>query len=124
MSWWKECQIENNEDRNAQNSRIRKLRALSELLKYAAKLIYQTARGARALAGEIADHKTISSFPEIIDILSEADRIAIDSPQKFSWLCHRAAEIMDVKAVELEEEREDFVNGLSSPLPKKGLVDE
>ena len=123
MSWWKESQIENFDDRNSANTRIRKLIALSELLKYAAKLIYQTARGARALASEIADNKTLSSFPDVTDILIEADKIAIDSPQKFAILCHHAAEMLDARAQELEDERHAWTEE-GKQQRVKGLVDE
>jgi hypothetical protein len=121
MNWWKASQIENFDERNDANRRIKKLTALAELLKYCAKLIYQTARGARSLAYEIAHNKTLSSFPDALELLEEADNFALDSPQKFSVLCHQAAEMLEAAVAHLEQERSDFSDRISHP---KGIVDD
>lgn len=123
MNWWKLARIENFDDRNDVNLRIKKLIALAELLKYCAKLVYQTQRGAKALASNVASNKTLSSFPEVLDILTKADKVAMDNPQTFGDYCKEAAKILDEKRVDLEDEREEFTQ---DKLPKrmKGIVDE
>jgi hypothetical protein len=121
MNWFKVATIMSDDDRNHANARIRKMIALSELLRYAAKLIYQTARGARALAAEVGSNKTISSFPQIVDILTEADQLAMDSPRKFADLCKQAAQLLEEAVVDIEDDRHAYVEGLGK---HKGLVDE
>jgi hypothetical protein len=110
MGWWKESQLDNFEDRNIVNEKIRELSALAELLSYASKLIYQTARGARGMVAQIAKSKVLSSYPGIKDILAKADNIAIDSPHKFSDYCKDAASRLKIEMVDLEDEREEFTH--------------
>jgi hypothetical protein len=123
MSWWRESKIENFDDRNDVNGRIKQLTALAELLRYGAKLIYQTARGARAMVGQVADNKVMSSFPTITNILAEADTIAIDSPGKFAYLCKAAADILLHRVADLEVERDEWTHELN-PQRVKGFVDD
>jgi len=96
---------------------------LAELLRYASKLIYQTARGARALAGDIATNKVVSSFPEVKEMLTLADECAMDSPMKFSDLCKSAAKLLEEQVVDVEDDRHDYVESLGVKV-KKGLQDE
>lgn len=111
--WWKRAQFEFGDisdfsDRNDQNERIRKLEEFSERLIYASKLVYQTSRGAREVVSSIRTSKTLSSFPSVIDVLSKADVVAMDSPVKFRELCLAAAEAIRQRIVILKTKREDF----------------
>lgn len=120
MSWWTSAKLTDFEDRNITNDTIRELTALSELLKYAAKLIFQTARGARAMVMQISKNKVLSSYPGVKDILAKADRIAIDSPRKFAEHCKSAAERLLREVADLEDERESFTRD-TLPNRLKGL---
>ena len=123
MSWWTRANLVTHDDRNRLNATVRKLVALAETLKYASKLIYQTARGARAMVGEVTANKTMTSFPEIKELLEEADKVALDSPQKFADLCKQAAQDLYIKVSELEDARHKFVRE-TLPGGLKGLRDD
>jgi hypothetical protein len=116
MGWWNEAKLNTFDDRNRINTTIQKLVSVAETLKYAAKLIYQTARGARAMVKQIANSKVLSSFPDVVEVLETADRIALDSPKDFADYCHMAAEKLDERIVDLEEERKTFTQ---QALPNK-----
>ena len=116
------AKIDTFEDRNQVNAKIRILIALAETLRYASKLIYQTARGARAMVAEVATNKTLSSFPEIINLLESADRVALDDPMGFGGICKQVATELYSEVADLEEEREAFTKG-KLPNRLKGLVD-
>jgi hypothetical protein len=123
VGWWSSAKLENFEDRNITNNKIRELTSLSELLRYASKLIYQTARGARAMVSQIARSKVLSSYPAVTELLEQADRVAIDSPLKFADMCKNAASMIAENVVDLEHERDTFTgNTLHKRL--KGLQDE
>lgn len=123
MHWWVLAKIDSYEDRNNVNERIVKLQALVDILRYAAKLVNQTQRGARRMVEQIRNNKSLSSYESIIDVLSQADKCAMDSPKKFSLFVNHAAKVIEEKIAELEEERVRFTE---ETLPKrmKGLIDE
>ena len=123
MHWWRLAKIDSFEDRNQINERIVKLRALSETLRYAAKLVHQTQRGARKMVSDIRENKTLDSYESIIDVLAKADLCAMDSPNKFELFCNHAAQVIEDKVSELEDERLTYTE---ETLPKrlKGLRDE
>jgi hypothetical protein len=123
MSWWTRAKIENFEDRNAVNATIRRLITFAETLKYASKLIYQTARGARAMVSEIASNKVLSSFPDVVNKLDEAHKVALDDPRKFADICKDAATELYNRVSDLEDERTQFTRG-DQPKRLKGLVDD
>jgi hypothetical protein len=123
MGWWRRAKIENFEDRNAVNATIRRLVAFAETLKYASKLIFQTARGARAMVSEVTANKVLSSFPDVVRMLEEADKIALDDPRKFADICKDAARELYNRVSELETERSEFTRG-DNPARLKGLVDD
>jgi hypothetical protein len=123
VNWYKTSKIENNEDRNQMNALIHKLEGFSESLKYTAKLVFMTARGAKKMAYSIAQSKTLSSFPVIRDVLEQADRVALDSPNKFAIFCKEAAARIDKEVVDIKKQRSDYVNNIL-PQKMKGLIDE
>lgn len=130
--WYKQCQsffdedqsfkIENFQDRNLVNFQIKSLEAMANTLDYCARLVYQTQRGARSVANQIKDNKKISSFPTVIDLLSQADKVAMDSPVKFAELCKKASFELNKRIKRLFELRKDFSDGPANVYkPKKGL---
>jgi len=130
--WYKQCQnmfdtdqsfkIENFRDRNLVNSQIKALESLASTLDYCSKLVHQTQRGARNVAKQIRENKKISSFPAVIDLLQQADKLAMDSPNKFAELCKRAADELGLKIKRLTELRSDFSKGPTNIMePRKGL---
>jgi hypothetical protein len=114
--------IDNFKDRNLINEQIRSLNNIAETIKYCSKLVYQTQRGARSVANKIRNNKKISSFPTIVDLLEQADKIAMDSPAKFAALCESAANEIYIRVKKLTKLRQDFSDGSPDILnPKKGL---
>lgn len=124
MHWWKIAKLETFEDRNITNEQILKLQALSAALRYAVRLVYQTARGARKMADTVRNNKTLSSYDSILGLLAKADMCAMDSPLKFGIFCTRAANEIDNRVSELEQEREDFSHSLKKRQDKKLGKDE
>ncbi len=130
--WYKECQnifdedqsfkIENFKDRNLINSQIKALESIAGTLEYCSRLVHQTQRGARSVANQIRENKKISSFPPVVELLQQADKVAMDSPNKFAELCKQAAHELDLRIKRLIELRSDFSKGPANILkPKKGL---
>lgn len=130
--WYKQCQqmfdkdqtfkIENFKDRNLVNEQIKSLEVIANTLDYCSKLVYQTQRGARSVANKIKDNKKISSFPPVIELLAQADKVAMDSPAKFAELCIKAAKELDKRITKLVELRKGFSQGpINIFKPKKGL---
>lgn len=123
MNWWVFAKIDSYEDRNNTNERIVKLQSLVDTLRYAAKLVNQTQRGARKMVQIIRENKTLASYDSIVDVLSQADKCAMDSPQKFSMFVNYAAHVIEEKIAELEDERLKFVKE-TLPHRMKGWRDE
>lgn len=114
--------IDNFSDRNLVNSRIESLTGIADMLDYCARLVYQTQRGARGVVAELRANKKISSFPLVVELLEQADKVAMDSPPKFADLCKEAAMELDRRISKLIELREQFADGPINKLkPKKGL---
>jgi len=122
MNWYKiAIDISNLSDRNLVNARIHNLEKLAKMLEYASRLVHQTQRRARELVQNIMSDKRLSSFPNIKDILSSADKIALDSPNKFEDLCKSAVDEISVRIGDLKEERRKFTHCDDS---KKGWIEE
>jgi len=106
MNWYKQAQSVNDlNERTRINSQIRKLETIAVKLNYAAKLVYQTQRGARELIAPLTAHKTLSSYPIILDALAEADSAAMDSPQRFAEACFASIEEIGHRIVMLKKQR-------------------
>ena len=126
MNWWqlqKTAVVDDFESRNIVNRGIERLEVLSEYLDYASELIYMTGRGARRLVSQIRENKTLSTYPEIDDVLRQADQVALDNPAKFAVYCKAAAEAINGIVAELDQQREDWVND-EAPKLLKGIIDE
>lgn len=123
MNWWKIAKLNTYEDRNHINERIVKLETLANAIQKASLLIYQTQRGARRMIANIRDNKTLDVYEDIKNILSLADRLALDRPHEFKYLCFDAVKLLKNKIVELKEERLDFTER-RLPNKMKGWQDE
>lgn len=126
MSWWrtqKFAVVNDFESRNRTNRSIHRLSELSDFLEYASELIYMTNRGARRMVAQIRQNKTLSTYPEIEEVLRQADQVALDSPGKFAVYCKAAAEAIDGIVASLETDRTEWVTE-GAPKLLKGLVDE
>lgn len=120
MNWYKYSQkIENFQDRNYINEKIRSLESIAEVVGYAGQLVYQTARGAKGVIEQISSHKKMSSYDDLLMLLKQAEDIALDNPLRFEMICHQVSDKLMRKAKSLKIERRKFVEDL----PKKGLVD-
>lgn len=121
MNWYKRAQadfqIDDLGDRNRLNDKIRRLEAIAAMLSYASRLVFQTQRGARALVQQAMAEKSLSSYPQIIEILGSADSVALDSPPKFADICLESMDEIVRRAKNLKRQREDWVN---EGAPKKG----
>ena len=122
MNWYllKFSDVNNFEDKNRVNHSIKYLSEISNTLKYASQLVYQTGRGARKMVEELANHKVLSSYPDFISPLKKADRLAIDNPKTFASICNDVAYQIDQLVKEFEEERESFA--FPSETKGKGIV--
>lgn len=126
MNWWRATKlavVEDFESRNRANRSIHRLSELSEFLAYASELVHMTNRGARRMVSQIRQNKTLSTYPEIEEVLRQADLVALDSPGKFAVYCKAAAEAIDGIVASLELQREQWMNEGASNTPK-GIVDE
>lgn len=119
MNWYKRAQLaENFHERNILNARIRHLEEMSEMLRYAADLVYQTQRGARGVVQRIMVDKRLSSFPDIKHVLAEADKIAMDSPRRFAEFVLKGADEISKRVTRLKSDRK---KATEKGLPRKGL---
>jgi hypothetical protein len=122
MNWYKRAQAEFEmdgfDDRNRLNEKIRRLEGIAAMLSYASRLIFQTQRGARLLVQQAMAEKSLSSYPQVIEILGQADSVALDSPYKFSDYCLASMDEIVIRAKNLKRQREDWTNEGG---PKKGL---
>jgi hypothetical protein len=124
MNWWRIAKlIDDFSDRNLVNDSVHRLEKVSETLLYCSELIFQTGRGARNMVLQIANSKIMSTYPEVVDVLFAADKVALDSPKKFAELCQAAATKLKSQADYLKDERSQFILE-DNPNRMKGWVDE
>jgi len=124
MNWYKLATFELQffDDRNVINDRIRFFELTTKYLNKLAKVVFQNGVLARSVNQQIMNHKKISSYPVLRDILIQADNIALDSPWKFAAFCKIAIFEIDKKVIEWRKERKEFTE---ETLPKrmKGFID-
>lgn len=101
-------QINSFEDRNQINKKIQDLKVLSERIRVAAKISYQTQRNAKNMLSEVGSHKRLSSFPLIVQMLNKATSIVLDSPKEAQRYAYAAADEIDVRISQLEGNRSQF----------------
>jgi len=124
MNWYKLSGFDLHffDDRNVLNNNVKFFLLAREYLKKLAKLVFQNGRLAKSINNQIMQHKKISSYPQIRDVLIEADKIALDSPWKFAAFCQIAMDEIDKKVFQLEKERIEFVES-TLPHKMKGFTD-
>ena len=104
MNWYfkKFSDVKNFEDKNRSNHSIKYLSEISDSLKYASQLVYQTGRGARNMVAQLSNHKVLSSYPDLVTKLKKVDRIAIDNPKSFGSICNEVAYQLDLLVEDLK----------------------
>jgi len=120
MNWYKIAVThEKFDDRNRLNRNIRKLESVVDRLRYAAKLVYQTQRGAQAFVKKVASEDVLASYPIILDGLYVANESALDSPQRFAEACYTSIEEIHFRISKLRKERRKIMD---PSYIKKGLL--
>lgn len=121
MDWYKFAK--NFDKRNLINHKISYLGDLSEKLERLSKLVFQSGKNTRIASHRIVTGKKITSYPELRDILIQADAAVLDNPWKFQKLCKEAMFQIEGMVWVLEDERELFVHGRDKKKVQKGWVD-
>lgn len=117
MNWYKLAF--NFKDRNFLNKKIKKFQNLRDAVLIMKNMVFQSAKIAKNNSFDIVNHKFVSSYPIIRDIMIEANSIAYDNPWKFSFLCDNAIVNIDNNIYELKQERKGLYN---TDKVEKGLV--
>ena len=107
MGWYGDYQKIDFDKRNLLNDKIRYLESIPEKLAKLAELIYQSANTAKETNLNIINDKKMSSYPEIRDILIEADFIALDSPWQFEMILIEAIDVINSQITKLMLERKE-----------------
>jgi hypothetical protein len=121
MGWYKYAK--DFYERNILNHKIIYLKGLSDHLDGLSKLVFQSGKNTRIASRKIVTGKKITSYPELRDILIEADSVVLDSPWKFKALCKEAMYQIEGMVFALEDEREAFTLGNQKKRVQKGWVD-
>jgi len=111
VNWYKVSQqikIKDMDDRNLVNDKIHYFEALSDQIFEMARIAFHSQKDAKNAAAHIVSDQTISSYPLIRDIMSDAEQAALDSPWRFRVLCKEAMEEINIRIEELRREREEF----------------
>jgi hypothetical protein len=122
MAWYKIAK--NFDKRNIINHKIIFLNDLKDTLKNLSKLVFQSGKNTKIANFHIVSGKKITSYPELRDILLEADSCALDNPWKFAGLCEEAIYQIEGMVWSLEDEREEFTLGTEKKQVQKGWVDD
>ena len=116
MSWFKLAKDFG--DRNLINQKIVYLEQLRDSLLRMSKVVFQSGNTAKLANFNIITSKKITSYPTLLDILSEADNVVLDSPWKFASLCKMAIGIINEQINDLVAERKEFTFGKEKNLRK------
>jgi hypothetical protein len=108
VNWWKQAQLKNFEDRNIWNDKIDDLKEITVALTKMSKLVFQTGRHTREMLHGIMATKRLSSYPVIEGMLTEADKLCLDSPYRFSMICKLAAGEVISRINKLESEKKSL----------------
>jgi hypothetical protein len=98
-------------DRNLINKKIAYLEQLKSDLLRLSKVVFQSGNTAKVANFNIINSKKITSYPDLLDILSEADGVALDSPWKFQKLCQKAIDHISEQIEYLITERKNITFG-------------
>ncbi len=122
MNWYKfSFDMDSLFDRNVVNKQIAFFKSIADELNDLQKIVFQDATSARKSVSLIASNKKMSSFPVIVDVLLDADRVALDSPWRFAESCNIALDKINTRIRTLEKERRDFTEK-EFPAKIKGWV--
>ena len=131
MNWYKTAQLSQNlvevqqihnlQDRNRLNAKIHHLDKIRSILVYAAKLVHQTQRGARLVLQDVIADKRMSSYPKVKNVLNEANKVAMDSPNKFAKICKQGIFEVEDRIVALKVERKRYMDDEMGK-SRKGLL--
>lgn len=122
MGWYKFAK--NFDERNIINHKIMYLEGLSENLEKLSKLVFQSGKNTKISSHDIITGKKITSYPELRDILLQADEVILDNPWKFQELCKVAMGEIEGMVWALEDRREEFTLGKNKKKVQKGWVDD
>jgi hypothetical protein len=123
MHWFKLASNAFSEERNVLNHKIENLEKTFESLGYASKIVHQTSRNAKKTIIQLMDSKFLSNYPEIVDLLSSADKAALDNPDACSLLCTKAGTKIRKLLEMLYQERENYLHNKTN-IATKGLLDD
>jgi len=122
MGWYKFSK--DFDKRNIINHKIIYLKNLSEHLSKLSKLVFQSGKNTRLASHDIVSGKKITSYPELRDILLEADACVLDNPWKFAGICEEAMFQIEGMVWTLEDERTEFTLGIDKNKVQKGWQDD
>lgn len=125
MNWYKQSQAfeaKTLDDRNVINEKISFFEELDQMLEKMAKVVFQDGYHVKELTYKIANDKKMSSHPTLRDKLLEADRVALDSPWKFSQICLDCSDDIKIKISKLKNERKVLTEE-GMPSRMRGWVD-
>ena len=118
MNWYKYCR--DFSERNVINNKMTYLGSLREILLKIAKVVFQSGSIAKKTNLDIVHSKKISSYPNLRDILIDADNVALDSPWKFALFCQEAITKIDILTSDLKSDRDRITYNQQDK--KKGWV--
>jgi len=122
MGWYRFAK--NFDQRNIINHKIMYLKDLSDTLEKLSKLVFQSGKNTKISSHSIVTGKKITSYPDLRDILLEADACVLDNPWKFQEICAEAVYHIEGMVWGLEDEREAFTLGEDKKKVQKGWVDD
>jgi len=116
-NWYKESKelhpliehIDNFDDRNVINGKIRELKGLAVKLKRVSDGGYQDVQESRQIISTLLANKTLSSYHKILDLLRAAHGVSLDNHAKMMSLCGEAMEEVYAIVKRMEEARQEFV---------------
>ena len=71
----------------------------------------------------LIDHKKLSSYPDLRNVLIEGNKVALDSPWKFSDICLQAIDTIEKMTHELEIKRKELIHD-TIPNKTKGWIED
>lgn len=111
------------EDRNLINEKIRFFEEANKQIERLSKVVFQDGKHAKNTTFSIAMDKKMSSHPALVDKLLAADKIALDSPWRFSDMCYDISDELYYKIGELKKARRKLTRE-TLPNRMKGWVDD
>lgn len=126
MNWYKQAQMQypkDMNDRNVLNDKIHFFEFLQKEIGNLAKIVFQDGVYAQNATLKIVSDKKLSSHPELQDLMTEANRIALDSPWKFADICLMTVEQIEKRIIDTKKIRTELVEE-TFPRKMRGWVDD